>query len=109
MFPLVAWGQDGITGYWEDKINEAVAETDYQVIGSTYNIYTALGLAWVVDQIAGKDDCVIILRNDIDLSGYYWTPIAEFSGSFNGNRHKISNIAGKIEQNQQINAIRIEI
>ena len=39
MFPLVAWGQDGITGYWEDKINEAVAETDYQVIGSTYNIF----------------------------------------------------------------------
>ena len=98
LLPLVAWGQE-ITGNWKDQISEAVAEKDYQVVGNTYNVYSAVGLAWVAEQINDKDDYVISLRKDIDLSGYYWTPIEILSGSFNGNGHKISNMSIKIDEN----------
>lgn len=36
-----------------------------------------------------------ILMNDIDLAGYNWYPLAEFSGVFDGNGHKIKNMTIK--------------
>lgn len=39
----------------------------------------------------GDTEANAILMADIDLSGVTWTPIKEFSGSFNGNKYSITN------------------
>lgn len=42
-----------------------------------------------------------MLMNDLDLGGARWTPVAGFSGSFEGNGHTISNLT--IDQNVGVN------
>ncbi|MDR1131789.1 MAG: S-layer homology domain-containing protein [Oscillospiraceae bacterium] len=51
-------------------------------------IHDRAGLA----AIAGAPDGDYILANDIDLGGTPWTPIANFTGSLNGNGHMISGL-----------------
>ena len=110
LLPLVAWGQDEITGNWKDQISEAVEETDYQVVGNTYNVYTAKGLAWVANQInegAISGKYTISLQQDIDLGEFYWTPIEEFTGSFNGNGYSIKNLSIKNSDDSDIGLIEV--
>ena len=109
LLPLVAWGQE-ITGNWKDQISEAVEETDYQVVGNTYNVYSAVGLAWVANQInegsiSGK--YTISLQQDIDLGEFYWTPIEEFTGSFNGSGYSIKNLSIKNSDDSEIGLIGV--
>ena len=68
--------------------------------GDYYYIKTALGLASVAYHINNGDkdylSAIFLLGNDIDLQGAIWTPIGTaehpFSGVFDGNGHKISNV-----------------
>ena len=50
-------------------------------------IYTALGL----EQLREQPDADFILAMDLDLEGADWEPVANFSGSFDGNGNTISN------------------
>ena len=71
---------------------------------NTYLITTPAELAWVAEQVNSKTEYfegkTILLMNDIDLSGSYWTPIGNvtayptvtFKGTFDGQNHVISNL-----------------
>ena len=71
---------------------------------NTYLITTPAELAWVAKQVNSKteyfEDKTILLMNDIDLSGSYWTPVGNvndyptvtFKGTFDGQNHVISNL-----------------
>ena len=71
---------------------------------NTYLITTPAELAWVAEQVNSKteyfEDKTILLMNDIDLSGSYWTPVGNvtdyptvtFKGTFDGQEHVISNL-----------------
>ena len=71
---------------------------------NTYLITTPAELAWVAEQVNSKTEDfegkTILLMNDIDLSGSYWTPIGNvtdyptvtFKGTFDGQNHIISNL-----------------
>ena len=71
---------------------------------NTYLITTPAELAWVAEQVNSKKEYfegkTILLMNDIDLSGSYWTPVGNvndyptvtFKGTFDGQNHVISNL-----------------
>lgn len=71
---------------------------------NTYLITTPAELAWVAEQVNSKTEYfegkTILLMNDIDLSGSYWTPVGNvtdyptvtFKGTFDGQNHIISNL-----------------
>ena len=71
---------------------------------NTYLITTPAELAWVAEQVNSKTEYfegkTILLMNDIDLSGSYWTPVGNvtayptvtFKGTFDGQNHTISNL-----------------
>lgn len=52
-----------------------------------YEVYTAEGLRYMAQHPTAS----YVLTADLDLEGADWTPIQNFSGSFNGNGHTISN------------------
>ena len=91
-----------IEGSW-DGTSVSEPETD----GSDANVYyikSAAELAWVAQQVNGKKDNfegkTLLLTNDINLNGHYWTPIGKvesypgitFRGTFDGQNHTISNL-----------------
>lgn len=91
--PLVAWGQNEITGYWTDEnVREEVTSEN-----GVYKIETPgqLGwIAWKINEGGGLgSNYEVALLNDIDLSGHYWVPISGFYRNFKGNNHTIRNIA----------------
>ena len=45
------------------------------------------------DDVSGLKNATITLANDIDLSGHSWVPIEQFSGTFDGQGHTISNMS----------------
>ena len=51
-------------------------------------IYTASGLEYMAENTGNK----YILMNNINLENTDWTPIANFTGTFDGNGHTISNV-----------------
>lgn len=71
---------------------------------NTYLITTPAELAWVAEQVNSRTEYfegkTILLMNDIDLSGSYWTPVGNvtayptvtFKGTFDGQNHTISNL-----------------
>jgi len=71
---------------------------------NTYLITTPAELAWVAEQVNSRTDYfegkTILLMNDIDLSGSYWTPVGNvtdyptvtFKGTFDGQNYTISNL-----------------
>ena len=71
---------------------------------NTYHITTPAELAWVAEQVNSRTEYfegkTILLMNDIDLSGSYWTPVGNvtdyptvtFKGTFDGQDHTISNL-----------------
>lgn len=69
-------------------------------IGNKYSITTPEELVALSQAVSNGDDFsgkVIVLANDIDLKNMEWTPIgckpkAKFSGTFDGQGHKITNL-----------------
>ncbi|MBP3662524.1 MAG: hypothetical protein J6J25_05410 [Bacteroidales bacterium] len=66
----------------------------------TYTVYTPLGLSIINAKMADKSlgrDAIVVLANDIDFTGYTWTPVDSHADSafeiaeINGNGHTISN------------------
>ena len=86
---------------WDGSAEEPKTDPDD---ANTYLITTPAELAWVAEQVNSKreyfENKTILLMNDIDLSGSYWTPIGNvtdyptvtFKGTFNGQNHIISNL-----------------
>ena len=91
-----------IESSWDgSSISEPETDPDNE---NTYLISTPAELAWVAQQVNGKKDNfegkTLLLTNDINLNGYYWTPIGKvesypgitFRGTFDGRNHTISNL-----------------
>lgn len=86
---------------WDGSAEEPETDPDD---ANTYLITTPAELAWVAEQVNSRTeyfkDKTILLMNDIDLSGSYWTPIGNvtdyptvtFKGTFDGQNHVISNL-----------------
>lgn len=86
---------------WDGSAEEPETDPDD---ADTYLITTPAELAWVAEQVNSKkeyfEDKTILLMNDIDLSGSYWTPVGNvtayptvtFKGTFDGQEHTISNL-----------------
>ena len=93
---------------WEGQAPEAVAGTDYVLIGDYVSeVKTDKGMAYFAKDVNnGKDYAskTVTLSNDIDLSGRYWVPIGQavmgscstsgnpFKGTFDGQGKIISNM-----------------
>jgi hypothetical protein len=66
----------------------ASTELFFQIIINTYD-----DMVYFAEQCAaGNGGAVVELRADIDMNNVAWTPIANFTGTFNGNGKKIYNI-----------------
>lgn len=82
--------------------------------GATYIVTTPGQLAWLANQVnqgaTTLKDTTILLANDIDLGAHHWIPIGDtikpgdtntikpcFSGSFDGQGHRISNMNVSIQ------------
>ena len=86
---------------WDGSAEEPKTDPDD---ANTYLITTPAELAWVAEQVNSKKEYfegkTILLMNDIDLSGSYWTPVGNvtayptvtFKGTFDGQNHIISNL-----------------
>ena len=86
---------------WDGSAEEPETDPDDP---NTYRITTPAELAWVAEQVNSKKEYfegkTILLMNDIDLSGSYWTPVGNvtayptvtFKGTFDGQEHTISNL-----------------
>ena len=86
---------------WDGSAEEPETDPDN---ANTYLITTPAELAWVAEQVNSKKEYfegkTILLMNDIDLSGSYWTPVGNvtayptvtFKGTFDGQNHVISNL-----------------
>ena len=86
---------------WDGSAEKPETDPDDENI---YHITTPAELAWVAEQVNSKteyfEDKTILLMNDIDLSGSYWTPVGNvtdyptvtFKGTFDGQNHVISNL-----------------
>ena len=86
---------------WDGSAEEPETDPDD---ANTYLITTPAELAWVAEQVNSKKEYfegkTILLMNDIDLSGSYWTPVGNvtayptvtFKGTFDGQNHIISNL-----------------
>ena len=74
---------------WDGSAEEPETDPDD---ANTYLITTPAELAWVAEQVNSKKEYfegkTILLMNDIDLYGSYWTPV----GTFDGQNHIISNL-----------------
>ncbi len=86
---------------WDGSAEEPETDPDD---ANTYLITTPAELAWVAEQVNSRTEYfegkTILLMNDIDLSGSYWTPVGNvtayptvtFKGTFDGQNHTISNL-----------------
>lgn len=86
----------------------AIAGTDYTVgTDGTVHILTATGLAWMSEQISAGNlaGALVMLDNDIDLSGKLWTP-ADFTGSFDGQGHTITGLTVSRSQEKYLGLFR---
>lgn len=86
---------------WDGSAEEPETDPDDP---NTYLITTPAQLAWVAEQVNSRTEYfegkTILLMNDIDLSGSYWTPVGNvtayptvtFKGTFDGQNYTISNL-----------------
>ena len=83
-----------VTEKWENAAASSETDYTYNPTDNTLVIHTAVGLAWMAQQMnAGKIlDAEVTLDADIDLNGKLWTPIKGFKGTFDGQGHTISNL-----------------
>lgn len=69
---------------------------------NTLSISDAESLFAFAATVAGGDDFqgkIVVLTDDIDLSGQTWTPIDDFYGTFDGAGHTISNLTVEGNEN----------
>jgi len=72
--------------YSDEKGVEKTANGEYRVM-------SAPGLAWIAEQAAnGTFEGAVTLGADLDLSSKNWTPIANFTGSFDGKGREIAGL-----------------
>lgn len=57
------------------------------------NVEAGMGRPNELPDISGLKNATITLANDIDLSDHSWVPIEQFSGTFDGQGHTISNMS----------------
>ncbi|MBR3729675.1 MAG: C10 family peptidase [Bacteroidales bacterium] len=83
--------------YWTDVVNSQ-PEGYYMDSDGTIHVSSAEGLAWVAKLRNQSSDGYslsfhdISVEEDIDLSGYHWSPIFSWNGNFYGNGHVLSNM-----------------
>ncbi len=96
LLPMAAWAADPET--WTEYVTE---KPDGYVVdegSGDVTISSAEGLAWltkVVDKNNSLSGNTVTLTANIDLSGYLWTPMGNFSGTFDGDGYSISNMTVK--------------
>ena len=93
-------GADDFLVFPRENYGDKVVDGLYKN-GLTYNVTSAAGLKKLnemfVDKSAGRD-AILSLKNDIDFTGYTWTPVDSHADSkfeiaeINGNGHTISNL-----------------
>ena len=83
-----------VTGKWEDVTATEGTDYSYNLERNTLSVSTAAGLAWMAKQvnIGSLRSTAVTLADDIDLSGKLWTPIKDFTGTFDGQGHKITGL-----------------
>lgn len=83
-----------ITDKWEDVTAEADTDYSYDQTANTLHVYTAEGLAWMMQQLnSGKlSGTAVYLDADVDLSVKLWTPADGFTGTFDGQDHTITGL-----------------
>ena len=85
--------------FWTDIVTAQPAGYVEDANGNI-EIYSAEGLAWLavvtngfhnqgLNSFEGK---TVTLKSDINIEGYRWYPIGKFSGTFDGQNHRVSNI-----------------
>lgn len=93
--------EDGFGNPDYDKIDswDGTADTSwYDASASTYTLKSAesfAGLSQLAEDPSTFKDKTVNLETNIDLSNSEWTPIEEFSGTFNGNGKEIKGLSGK--------------
>ncbi len=80
--------------YWPEETEETVEKPDFSNVDESkpssagvYELHSAEGLK----QLSLHPDGEFKLLCDIDLGGAQWTPVAEFTGSIEGQKYTISN------------------
>ena len=97
---ITGYGNTESAGISHKYVNGICTEVDGEkhyeepvINNNVYEISNAGQLFRVAEIIKGGNDSLSArLVNDIDLSGYEWTPINSFDGSFDGNYHVIRNM-----------------
>ena len=85
--------------YWTDIVTAQPVGYVEDADGNV-EIYSAEGLAWLAvktngfhgQQQSSFSGKTVSLKSDINIEGYRWYPIGEFSGVFDGENHGVSNI-----------------
>ena len=82
------------TFYQSDNWIDYAREDGVEVDGSKYSVLNAYGLAQIAKlaRDAGSFSGEVTLAADIDLAAHCWTPVAGFSGSFDGANHTIAGL-----------------
>lgn len=83
-----------VTPKWEDVTATEGADYSYDVANNTLSVSTAAGLAWMAKQVNSGSlrGTAVTLADDINLSGKLWTPAKDFTGTFDGQGHKITGL-----------------
>ena len=93
-------GADDLLVFPRDNYGDKVVDGLYKN-GTTYNVTTAAGLKKLNEMFADKSagrDAVLCLKNDIDFTGYTWTPVDSHADTnfeiaeINGNGYTLSNL-----------------
>ena len=93
-------GADDFLVFPRENYGDKVVDGLYKN-GQTYNVTSAAGLKKLNEMFADKSagyDAILSLKNDIDFTGYTWTPVDSHADSkfeiaeINGNGHTISNL-----------------
>jgi len=74
------------TSWYDEKKTEFVLNSLEDLFGMYY-----------LSQDTDFNGKIIKLGKDIDFTGYAWTPIAKFAGTFDGQMHKLNNFTMKLE------------
>ena len=74
------------TGTEEEKV------AAYTKFVTKYDGYYAVESLGDLQYIEYAQDKNYVVMQDLDASGYYWKPISNFTGKFDGNNHKIENL-----------------
>jgi hypothetical protein len=82
--------------FWNDIV-KSEPHGYYLDKNGTIHISTAEGLAWISNCAINDPNSDYLKNNisieaDIDLSGYYWSPLVRWEGNLYGNGHIISNM-----------------